>query len=122
MRGCKIRLWGLLGLLLTGVGCSAGLATTRHAEPLTRLCANHTCADTTASPGILVADNPAQADLLWNRCRGRLVLGGGAEDEQWPEIDFGEKRLIYIHMGARRSGGFRLDLAGEIAHIVAWYV
>lgn len=65
-----------------------------------------------------MADNPAQADGLWNRCRGRLVLEGSNDAWQRPEIDFETRRLIYIHMGTRRTGGFHLDLADEGADLV----
>jgi hypothetical protein len=65
-----------------------------------------------------VADNPAQADKLWKRCRGRLVLEGGNDAGLRSEIDFDTQRLVYIHMGARSTGGFHLDLADEGADLV----
>jgi hypothetical protein len=33
-------------------------------------------------------------------------------------VDFKSQRLVYLHMGARRTGGYRLDLAGETADLV----
>jgi hypothetical protein len=67
--------------------------------------------------GIRVADNAAQADRLWNACRGKLVLGGDADAGKRPVMDFAAERLIYIQMGARPTGGFHLDLAGDSAHV-----
>jgi hypothetical protein len=86
--------------------------------PLDRLCVRQTCAEPTPSPGIRVADNPLQADRLWNACRGRLILGGSADAGKRPVVDFAYERLIYIHMGARRTGGFHLNLAGDNAEVV----
>jgi hypothetical protein len=85
---------------------------------LTPLYTHHTCADTGPSAGILVAENPAQAEALWRRCRGRLVLGSGNGTGQRPETDYGAKRLIYIHMGTKPTGGFRLDLSADRAQVV----
>jgi hypothetical protein len=68
--------------------------------------------------GIRVAQNAAQADRFWNACRGKLVLGGSAGIEQRPSLDFDEYRLIYLHMGARQTGGFTLDLAGDEAEVL----
>lgn len=109
------------GLLMTllliwaGAALAAGSAE-RASVPLSRVCAHHVCTDPAAVAGIRLADTPTQADHLWTRCRGGLTLGGSADKR--PPLDFAEERLIYIHMGARRTGGFRLEMAGETADLV----
>jgi hypothetical protein len=117
MRPGKRLKWGALAVLLAWAGTvlAAGWAA-RESVPLTRVYAGLTCADPAKEAGIRVADTPSQADRLWDLCRGRLVLGGSAGSG--PPVDLSASRLIYLHMGVRRTGGFRLDLSGESAHLL----
>lgn len=114
----RATLGGLVGVLLlawAGASLAAGSAQS-YSVPLTRVYAHHACADPTTMPGMRVADTQGQADHLWALCRGRLVLGGSSEKP--PPLDFEEERLVFIHMGVRRTGGYRLDLVSENASLV----
>lgn len=107
----------LMTLLLIWAGAALAAGSAEHTTvPLRRVYAHHTCVDPATEAGIRLADTPAQADHLWALCRGRQTIGGSAEER--PPLNFAEERLIFLQMGARRTGGFRLDLADEIATLV----
>ena len=114
-----VRITKILFLLAVFAGSVMTACASKYSTvELTPLFAHNTCPDTTPTPGIRVANTSEEADHIWSLCRRQLALGGDADTEKRPTVNFNEERLIYVHMGARRTGGYRLYLAGKRGQVV----